>query len=162
MLMIAMIPDRPRQVRLALRVLLVAAALILPGPVAAQQPVQTPLLLMISIDGLRPDYVTAADAHGAKIPNLRRFLTEGAFAQGVLGVIPTVTYPSHTTLITGVWPARHGILANVVFDPLRENQSGWYWYTEDIRVPTLWDAAARAGLSTARLSGLPGPLSCSA
>jgi predicted AlkP superfamily pyrophosphatase or phosphodiesterase len=67
----------------------------------------------------------------------------------VQGVIPTVTYPSHTTLITGVWPARHGILANTVFDPLRENQGGWYWYAEDIRVPTLWDAAARAGLSTA-------------
>ena len=149
MLMIAMIPERPRQVRLALRVLLVAAALILPGPVAAQQPVQTPLLLMISIDGLRPDYVTAADAHGAKIPNLRRFLAEGAFAQGVLGVIPTVTYPSHTTLITGVSPAAHGIFANTVFDPLRENQSGWYWYSEDIRVATLWGAAARAGLSTA-------------
>jgi predicted AlkP superfamily pyrophosphatase or phosphodiesterase len=104
---------------------------------------------MVSVDGLRPDHVTAADAHGAKIPNLRRFLTEGAFAQGVQGVIPTVTYPSHTTLITGVAPATHGILANTVFDPLRENQGGWYWYAEDIRVPTLWDAAARAGLSTA-------------
>ncbi len=110
---------------------------------------QTPLLLMISIDGLRPDYVTAADAHGAKIPNLRRFLKEGAFAQGVVGVIPTVTYPSHTTLITGVSPATHGIFANTTFDPLRENQGGWYWYSEDIRVATLWDAAARAGLSTA-------------
>jgi predicted AlkP superfamily pyrophosphatase or phosphodiesterase len=146
---IAMIPDRLRQVRLVLRVLLVAAVMFLPGAAAAQQPVQTPLLLMISIDGLRPDYVTAADAHGAKIPNLRRFLKEGAFAQGVVGVIPTVTYPSHTTLITGVSPATHGIFANTTFDPLRENQGGWYWYSEDIRVATLWDAAARAGLSTA-------------
>jgi predicted AlkP superfamily pyrophosphatase or phosphodiesterase len=123
--------------------------MILAGVAVAQQPVQTPLLLMISIDGLRPDYVTAADAHGAKIPNLRRFLKEGAFAQGVVGVIPTVTYPSHTTLITGVSPATHGIFANATFDPLRENQGGWYWYAEDIRVATLWDAAARAGLSTA-------------
>ena len=90
---------------------------------------------MISIDGLRPDYVTAADAHGAKIPNLRRFLKEGAFAQGVVGVIPTVTYPSHTTLITGVSPATHGIFANTTFDPLRENQ--------------------RAGTGTARTSGWP-------
>ena len=145
----AMIPDRLRQVRLVLRALLVAAVIVLPGFAAAQQPVQTPLLLMISIDGLRPDYVTAADAHGAKIPNLRRFLTDGAFAQGVVGVIPTVTYPSHTTLITGVSPATHGIFGNTVFDPLGQNQSGWYWYSEDIRVPTLWDAAARAGLSTA-------------
>jgi hypothetical protein len=143
-----MIPDRLGQVRLTLRVLLVAVV-VLAGPASGQQPVQTPLLLMISIDGLRPDYVTAADAHGAKIPNLRRFLTEGAFAQGVVGVIPTVTYPSHTTLITGVSPATHGIFANTVFDPLRENRPGWYWYSEDIRVATLWDAAARAGLSTA-------------
>ena len=135
--------------RLALRALLVAALVVTAGVAAAQQPVQSPLLVMISIDGLRPDYVTAADAHGAKIPNLRRFLTEGAYAQGVVGVIPTVTYPSHTTLVTGVAPATHGILANTTFDPLRENHGGWYWYSEDIRVATLWDAAARAGLSTA-------------
>jgi predicted AlkP superfamily pyrophosphatase or phosphodiesterase len=60
-----------------------------------------------------------------------------------------VTYPSHTTLITGVWPAKHGILSNTIFDPLRTGQSAWYWYAEDIRVPTLWDAAARAGWTTA-------------
>ena len=139
-----MIADRARSVWLA-----VLAVLLWVGVAVAQQPVQNPLLLMVSIDGLRPDHVTAADGRGSKIPNLRRFLTEGTFADGVQGVIPTVTYPSHTTLITGVWPAKHGILANTVFDPLRENQSGWYWYAEDIRVPTLWDAASRAGLSTA-------------
>jgi hypothetical protein len=144
-----MIPERRRSVRLAFRLVLALVVLSVVAVAAAQQPVQTPLLLMVSIDGLRPDHVTAADAHGLKVPNLRRFLAEGAYAEGVQGVIPTVTYPSHTTLITGAWPARHGILANVVFDPLRENQSGWYWYAEDIRVPTLWDAAARAGLSTA-------------
>jgi predicted AlkP superfamily pyrophosphatase or phosphodiesterase len=144
-----MIPDRLGRMRLAQWVLLFAAVTFLAGAASAQQPVQKPLLLLISIDGLRPDYVTAADAHGAKVPNLRRFLTEGAFAQGVVGVIPTVTYPSHTTLITGTAPATHGILANTTFDPLRENRGGWYWYSEDIRVATLWDAAARAGLSTA-------------
>jgi predicted AlkP superfamily pyrophosphatase or phosphodiesterase len=124
---------------LALGLLVVAAA--------AQAP--PPVVLMISVDGLRPDYVTAADRHGLKIPALRRFVTEGAFAEGVLGVIPTVTYPSHTTLITGVWPAKHGIFSNTIFDPLRTGQSAWYWYAEDIRVPTLWDAAARAGWTTA-------------
>jgi len=108
-----------------------------------------PLVVMVSVDGLRPDYVTSADAHGARVPHLRRFLQEGAFAEGVEGVIPTVTYPSHTTLVTGVSPAKHGIFSNLTFDPLRENQSGWYWYAEDIRVPTLWDAAARAGWTTA-------------
>src|ERR1700688_4494942 len=110
-----------------------------------------PLLVMISVDGMRPDYITEADAHGAKIPNLRRFLREGTYAEGVVGVLPTVTYSSHTTLVTGVWPAKHGIFANTTFDPLQQNQSGWYWYTEDIHVPTLWDAATAAGRTTASL-----------
>jgi Type I phosphodiesterase / nucleotide pyrophosphatase len=108
-----------------------------------------PLLVMISVDGLRPDYVTRADRHGAKVPQLRRFLKEGAYADGVVGVLPTVTYPSHTTLITGVWPSKHGIWANTTFDPLQKNYQGWYWYAEDIQVPTLWDAAAQAGRTTA-------------
>ena len=120
---------------------------VLVAAAAAQAP--APTVLMISVDGLRPDYVTAADTHGLKIPALRRFVAEGAFAEGVEGVIPTVTYPSHTTLITGVWPAKHGILSNTIFDPLRTGQSAWYWYAEDIRVPTLWDAAGRAGWTTA-------------
>ena len=110
-----------------------------------------PLLVVISVDGLRPDYVTQADAHGAKIPNLRKFLKQGTYADGVQGVVPTVTYPSHTTLMTGVWPAKHGIFANTTFDPLQQNQGGWYWYAEDIRVPTLWDVAAAAGRTTASL-----------
>jgi predicted AlkP superfamily pyrophosphatase or phosphodiesterase len=108
-----------------------------------------PLLLLVSVDGLRPDYVTGADAHGLKIPALRRLLKDGAFAAGVQGVVPTTTYPSHTTLLTGVWPARHGIFANTLFDPDRAGDRSWYWYAEDIRVPTLYEAAAGAGWKTA-------------
>jgi predicted AlkP superfamily pyrophosphatase or phosphodiesterase len=144
-----MIPDRSGRARRLVHAALVAVVVLLAGVAAAQPAVQRPLLLLISIDGLRPDYVTAADARGARVPHLRRFLTDGVFAEGVVGVIPSVTYPSHTTLITGVSPATHGIFANTTFDPLRENRGGWYWYREDIRVATLWEAAARAGLSTA-------------
>ena len=118
---------------------------------AVGQEKAAPLLVVISVDGLRPDYITAADAHGAKVPHLRKFLREGTYAQGVTGVIPTVTYPSHTTLMTGVWPAKHGILANLTFDPLQKNHEGWYWYAEDIRVPTLWEAASAAGRTTASI-----------
>src|SRR5208282_2502725 len=64
---------------------------------------------------------------------------------------PTVTYPSHTTLITGVAPAKHGIEANTTFNPLMKNMGGWYWYAEDIKVPTLWGAATEAGLKTANV-----------
>lgn len=106
-------------------------------------------LVLLSIDGLRPDYVIEADRYGLRIPNLRRILAEGAHARGVAGVLPTVTYSSHATLVTGVSPARHGILYNLPFDPLGQNLDGWYWYAEDIRVPTLWDAAADADLLSA-------------
>jgi Type I phosphodiesterase / nucleotide pyrophosphatase len=114
----------------------------------AASPAPPVSLLLVSIDGLRPDYVTEADRYGAAVPNLRRLMAEGAHASGVAGVLPTVTYPSHTTIVTGVSPARHGIVANTPFDPLGQNLDGWFWYAEDIRVETLWDAAAKAGLVT--------------
>lgn len=97
-------------------------------------------VLMISIDGLRPLDVIDAQQRGIKVPNLAAFMTDGAWAQGVKNVLPTVTYPDHTTLITGVWPNVHGISNNEMFDPLEKNFHGWYWYATDIKVPTLWDA----------------------
>lgn len=131
-----------------LRVSLIA---ILLGSFVLPLPAQNPPVLLVSIDGLRPDYILEADAHGLRVPNLRRMLADGAFSSGVHGVLPTVTYPSHTTLVTGVSPARHGICANTTFDPEGRNQEGWYWYAADIRVPTLWDAAGKAGLITANV-----------
>jgi predicted AlkP superfamily pyrophosphatase or phosphodiesterase len=109
-------------------------------------------VLMISIDGLKPEYVTHADEHGLRIPTLRRFMTEGVYADGVVGVVPTVTYPSHTTLITGVWPAEHGLFNNQVFDPEKKFAGAWYWYAESIKVATLWDVAHQAGIGTASVS----------
>ena len=129
------------------RCLFFILALILASPWASGSS-----LLLISIDGLRPDYVLQADAHGLKIPHLRRILLEGAHASGARGVLPTVTYPSHTTIVTGVWPAKHGIYTNTTFDPLGMNFEGWYWYSEDIAVPTLWEAAAKAGMIVGSVS----------
>ena len=113
------------------------------APGASAHPV-----LLISIDGLRPGDVLEAEARGLKLPNLRRMVAEGAHAEGVTGVLPTVTYPSPPTLITGAAPARHGIYNNTTFDPTAINQDGWYWYASDTQSETLWDAAARAHLST--------------
>ena len=135
---------------LTLRRLVVTLVVLAPLTLAAAHRTQPPTpLVLISIDGLRPDYVLEADRYGLRIPELRRLLREGAHARGVHGVLPTVTYPSHTTLVTGVAPARHGILANRTFDPLGRNGEGWFWYAEDIKAQTLWDAAADAGLTTA-------------
>lgn len=108
-------------------------------------------VLLISLDGLRPDDIAQARARGMTLPALTALSAEGAHAQGVVGVLPTLTYPSHTTLITGVAPGKHGISNNLTFDPEQKNQGGWYWYTSDVRVPTLWQAAHAAGLKTANI-----------
>jgi predicted AlkP superfamily pyrophosphatase or phosphodiesterase len=119
---------------------------------AALALVATPVLarpvLLISIDGLRPGDVLDAQKRGLNLPNLTAFVTQGSFAEGVVGVLPTLTYPSHTTLVTGVSPAKHGIVANETFDPMHVNQDGWYWYAEDERAQTLWDAAFLARMTT--------------
>jgi predicted AlkP superfamily pyrophosphatase or phosphodiesterase len=78
-------------------------------------------------------------------------MQDGFYAHAVKGVLPTVTYPSHATLLSGAAPARHGIVDNTTFDPLSRNDKGWYWYAEDMKVPTLWDAAHAAHLSTANV-----------
>ena len=104
-----------------LSLILAAAASCIAAAPASARPV-----LLISIDGLRPGDVAEAEQRGLKIPNLRRFLAEGSYADGVVGVLPTVTYPSHTTLLTGASPAAHGIVGNNTFDPAQINAGGWY------------------------------------
>jgi predicted AlkP superfamily pyrophosphatase or phosphodiesterase len=118
---------------------------------AAAVPAQAEPVLMISIDGLRPLDVIEAEKRGLKLPNLTRFLREGSYATGVRGVLPTVTYPSHATLITGVSPARHGIVGNTTFDPLLINRDGWFWYASDYKAQTLWQAARRGGVKVGNI-----------
>ena len=128
---------------LSLPVLLIISAL---ATLAHAAPV-----LMISIDGLKPEYVTQADARGMKLPYLRSMIQNGTYAEGVIGVWPTVTYPSHTTLLTGVYPAAHGIYNNLEFDPQMRYSGAWHWYASQIQSPTLWKVAHGAGLSTASI-----------
>ena len=136
---------------LAARFFLALTAIGAAVPVLAQSPPPRALLL-ISIDGMHPNYVSHADEYRLKIPNLRRLWHDSSHAGSVRGVLPTVTYPSHTTILTGVWPVKHGIYNNLTFDPFEKNMAGWYWYSEDIRVPTLWQAASKAGYVTGSVS----------
>jgi len=105
-------------------------------------------LIMISIDGMPPDYYTNPAPLGLKVPTLTSMKLDGAYADGVEGVYPSVTYPSHTTLVTGVLPAKHGIVQNRIFEPPTEPQTkSWYWFSSAIKVETLWTAARKAGLT---------------
>ena len=106
-------------------------------------------VILISVDGMMPETYLNPDGHGLKVPTLREIVLRGAYSEGARGVFPTVTYPSHTSMITGCNPGTHGIVANHPFDPLGQLPRAWRWYTEDIRVPTLLDAARTKGLTTA-------------
>ncbi len=108
-------------------------------------------VVLVSIDGLKPEYLAEADARGLAIPALRRLMKEGARADAMTSVYPTVTYPAHTTLITGVSPKAHGIVNNLPFDPYGKNQDGWYWYASDVKVPTVVDVARKNHLPTANV-----------
>lgn len=105
---------------------------------------------MISIDGLMPSTYTQPGP--SKVPTLRRLMQEGVYADGVVGVLPTVTYPSHTSMITGVPPAVHGIYNNYVLDPEDQSDHAWYWYGRDVKVATLPGAVGSRGLTTAAVS----------
>ena len=101
-------------------------------------------LLVISIDGLDHRYLRDADKLGLKIPNLRKLVKDGSWADGgVVGVVPTVTFPSHTSIITGVRPDQHGILNN---NRPKEDGGERYFFASFLKVPTLADAAKKAGM----------------
>jgi hypothetical protein len=103
-------------------------------------------LLVVSVDGLDQRYLENADRLGLKIPNLRKLMREGEWSRGVVGIVPTVTWPSHTTLITGATAEEHGILSNR--RPASEG-GDYYWDVNLLKRPTLLDAAAKQGKSTA-------------
>lgn len=128
---------------------LLVVFLLLPAGLLATAPVP-PRILLISIDGLMPDSYTRPGP--LKIPHLRALADAGAWASGVEGVVPTVTYPSHTSIITGVTPAVHGIVDNRILDPENRSSGAWFWYAESIQAPTLPGAARARGLTAGAVS----------
>ena len=101
-------------------------------------------VVMISIDGLRPDFYLD-DSWPA--PNLRQLMKQGTFARHMRSVFPSYTYPSHTAMLTGALPARSGICYNAPVGSKGE----WNWFTRDIKVPTLWRTIKSAGMTSAAI-----------
>jgi predicted AlkP superfamily pyrophosphatase or phosphodiesterase len=102
-------------------------------------------VVVVSIDGMKPETYLEPDRLGLAVPTLRSIAARGACARAVESVFPSVTYPAHTTIVTGAPPRVHGIVSNRPLDPLQKNMDGWRWYTEDIAVPTLWSALEAQG-----------------
>jgi Type I phosphodiesterase / nucleotide pyrophosphatase len=116
-------------------------AVLLAVSIFAAQP-----LVVISVDGLDNRYLAEADQRGLKIPTLRRLMREGQYSRGVIGVVPTITWPSHTTMLTGVDPVVHGILSN-----WRPPGDRYLDYAQ-IKSPNLIGAAHQAGLKIAAIT----------
>ena len=79
---------------------------------------QKPSLVIVSFDGVRADYLDRFD-----LPNFRRVMTRGARARSMRPVFPTITFPNHYSLVTGLYPEHHGIVENSFFDPVRNATS---------------------------------------
>ena len=115
---------------------------------AEAAPVHHRHVLVISVDGMRSAaYMNPPE--GVHIPNLRKLERQGSFAEGVEGIYPTVTYPSHTTLVTGCLPAQDGIYTNLSSRVAGKNPKDWFWFSKSIKCTTLWDESRKHGLTSA-------------
>ncbi len=123
---------------------------------AAEVPAKDRIVVLVTIDGF-PAWIW--DDPALPMPFLQRLAREGAVAQAMKISNPAVTWPNHTTLVTGVSPARHGVLFNGMM--VRQGPTAplklepWKNKAELIRVPTVYDLAFKAGLKTAHVDWVP-------
>jgi len=134
----------------AMRTCLLLLALLL-GACQVSPPQSPASVLLISLDGVRPDYLGRGDT-----PNLDRLAREGVQAQWMQSVYPSLTFPNHYSMVTGLYPDHHGIVHNTMHDAElgrftlgdREAVSDGRWWDGE----PIWVTAERAGLATATLS----------
>jgi predicted AlkP superfamily pyrophosphatase or phosphodiesterase len=82
-----------------------------------------PYVILVSLDGFKPEYLDRWD-----LPNFKRALARGARARWMQPVFPSLTFPNHYSLVSGVHPQKHGIVGNRFWDPERRQQ---YIYTDN-------------------------------
>ena len=109
-------------------------------------------LLVLSVDGMRPEFCQSPERFGLRVPNLRWLVASGTSAEKVESVCPTTTYPAHATLVTGTPPRVHGLYSHLASRDPTEPSRPWNWFASALRVPALWDAARAAGLKTAAVT----------
>jgi predicted AlkP superfamily pyrophosphatase or phosphodiesterase len=105
-------------------------------------------VVVISWDGFRPDFLTSDKF---KTPNARKLMNSGAYSLDLEPINPTLTYPNHTTMVTGVPSSVHGILSNTVFDTKKGPLPNWYWESDKIKTTTVWKQAFDQGMKTSIL-----------
>ena len=118
--------------------------------VGAAQTVAGPIVVLVSFDGWRWDYIDRAE-----VPHLRALAARGVRADGLIPSFPAKTFPNHYTLVTGLYPEHHGIVANVMVEPgfpqrftmsSKTAKTARWWRGEP-----LWNTANKRGLRTASM-----------
>jgi len=103
-------------------------------------------LILVSMDAM-----IAEDLEYLKTkPSFGWLYANSARVERVKSVYPTLTYPCHGTMITGCWPAKHGLLHNTKLQP-GSTAPDWQWYHDVFQTPDLLDAAKAKGLTTAAI-----------
>ena len=102
-------------------------------------------LIVISADAL-----VAEDMELFKtLPGFKKYLQGGACVKTVKTCYPSVTYPAHATIASGLYPDRHGITGNDVFSTETRKERPWCWFHESVKGDDIFTYAKRAGLTTA-------------
>jgi len=113
-------------------------------------------VVLITVDGFP---ASLWDDPSLCMPNLKTLAAQGAMAKSMLSANPSITWPNHTSLVTGCTAARHGVLFNGML--LRQGPGvppkfeQWRDKNELVRVPTIYDVANKAGLTTAHVDWIP-------
>lgn len=133
-------------------VVLAAALTFSAGATSQQRAAAAGTVVLISLDGFP---ASALADPMVPVPTLRRLAAAGAAATGMTVVNPAVTWPNHTTMVTGVHPAKHGVLFNGML--MRGGPKGtlrvepWRDKREMVQGDTVYDLAHRAGMGTAQV-----------
>ena len=96
----------------SVRVFVAVVAAVLALMVGSAQKSAGPIVVLISFDGWRWDYIDRAE-----VPHLRDLAARGVTAEGLIPSFPSKTFPNHYTLVTGLYPEHHGIVSNVIVEP---------------------------------------------
>ncbi len=134
-----------------LTALLCVFGLMMPAA-SGQSPTARRSVVLISLDGF-PAF--SLEDPSLPVPNLRRLIREGASARRMTTVNPSVTWPNHTSMVTGVLPGQHGLFYNGTL-VRSEGEFGvkvepWIEKEKMVHAPTVYDVAQRAGLTTAQV-----------
>lgn len=100
-------------------------------------------LMIISFDAVSSEDLNDLD----KLPNFKYIIEKGAYIKRVESVYPTLTYPAHTSIVTGKYPKNHGVIDNTLYHP-GDLSPSWYWYKKYIKGDTIMDIASQKGMTT--------------